>query len=319
MRPLGRTGLLVSEVGFGAWAIGGSMWGGADDATSLRALERAIELGVNLVDTALVYGEGRSERLVGQVAQRHRGLFVCTKIPPMNYQWPARHDAPLEEVFPSQHILSSCEQSLRNLGLETIDLLQLHVWAPAWADRDEWWEAMEQLKRHGKIRFVGISINDHEPTSALEVIRQGRVDVVQVIHNLFDQSPEDELYPLCLERGVGVLGRVPLDEGSLTGKLRRDTQFPPGDFRQRYFAGRRLGETIDRVEQLRWLERPNRTLAQAALGFVLGHPAVSSVIPGMRTIDQVEMNVAAAATGRLTADERTRALQHRWNRNFYRA
>ena len=325
-RPLGRTGLTVSEVGFGAWAIGGSMWGSSDDRTSLAALQHALDLGVTLIDTALVYGDGRSERLVGEVVRARKDnerVVVCTKVPPMNFQWPARNDARIEDVFPPSHIRASCERSLKNLGLDAIDVLQLHVWSPAWSAQasnaleEGWWDAMQRLKTEGKIRHVGISINDHQPNTALEVIRAGHVEVVQVIHNLFDQSPEDALLPLCLERGIGVLARVPLDEGSLTGKLRRDTVFPDGDFRSRYFGGARLEETVERVEALGWLERSDRTLAQAALGFVLGHPAVSSVIPGMRNTAQVDMNVAAADAGRLTSDERARAGGHRWDRNFY--
>ncbi|MSP61118.1 MAG: aldo/keto reductase [Myxococcales bacterium] len=315
-RPLGRTGLSVSEVGFGAWAIGGGMWGAADDATSIAALERAIDLGVNLIDTALVYGEGRSERLIGEVVRRRpEKIVVCSKVPPMNFQWPARADTPLRDVFPARHIRFSCEQSLSHLGLDCIDVLQLHVFASAWATENEWWDEMQALRAEGKIRHVGISLNDHQPGSGLEVIRRGRVEVVQVIHNIFDQSPEDALYPACLEHGVGVLARVPLDESALGGRLRLDTVFPPGDFRSRYFAGQRLAETVERVEKLRWLERPGRTLAQAALGFVLGHPALSSVIPGIRNPRQAEENTAAAEAGRLTSDERTRLREHRWDRS----
>ncbi len=316
LRPLGRTGLTVSEVGFGSWALGGTMWGAQEDRASLDALARALDLGVNLIDTALVYGDGRSERLVGKAVAGRDQVVVCTKVPPKNFQWPARHDAALDEVFPAAHIKSSCERSLRNLGREAIDVLQLHVWAPAWAAEDEWWDALSQLRRDGKIRHIGISINDHEPETALEVIRRGRVEVVQVIHNVFDQTPEDELYPLCLEKGIGVLARVPFDEGSLTGKLRRDTKFAEGDFRARYFGGTRLDETVDHVEKLRFLERPGRTLAQAALGFVTSHPAVSSVIPGMRNVTQVEMNCAAVA---LDEAERRSLAAHRWDRNFYAA
>jgi aryl-alcohol dehydrogenase-like predicted oxidoreductase len=318
-RPLGRTGITVSEIGFGAWAIGGAMWGGADDRASLEALARALDLGVTLIDTALVYGQGRSERLVGRaVAGRRDGVCIATKVPPLNMEWPARHDALLEEVFPTRHVVAECERSLKNLRVEAIDLLQLHVWAPAWAARDEWWEALGRLKKAGKIKHIGISVNDHQPETALEVIRRGRCEVVQVIHNVFDQSPEDQLYPLCLEKGIGVLARVPFDEGSLTGKLRKGMRFPQGDFRAGYFAGRRLEQTIERVEALRWVEGPKRTLAQAALGFVLGHPAVSSVIPGMRNVKQVEENVAAAQAGRLRPAERKRLGEHRWSRNFYR-
>ena len=239
-RKLGKNGPDVSEVGYGAWAIGGGMWGGQRDDDSRAALERAFERGVNFIDTALVYGDGHSERLVGEFARAHAGkVYVATKVPPKSYQWPApRGRAAARTYFPASWIIECAEKSLRNLGLERIDLLQLHVWADGWTDDDEWCEALEQAaRRRARSALIGISINSHDPKSALRVVRAGAVDALQVFYNLFDQSPEDELFPACLEHGVGVLARVPFDEGSLTGKLRDDTTFPDGDFRAQYFGG----------------------------------------------------------------------------------
>jgi aryl-alcohol dehydrogenase-like predicted oxidoreductase len=324
-RTLGKTGLVSSEIGFGAWAIGGSMWGGADDAVSTAALERALEQGVTLFDTALVYGMGRSERLVGQLWRAHQGragdkeILVATKVPPLDMRWPAAADASCSKVFPAAHVERSCERSLANLGVERIDLLQLHVWADAFTDDDELWGALDRLRAQGKVRAVGVSINDHQPATALRVVASGRIDAVQVIYNVFDQSPEDELLPACARAGVGVLARVPFDEGSLTGKLRPDTRFPEGDFRASYFRGKRLGETVRRVEALRptLAGRAGGSLAQGALRFCLSHPAVSTVIPGMRTIAQVDDDTAASDAGSLAADTLAALRPHRWVRDFY--
>jgi aryl-alcohol dehydrogenase-like predicted oxidoreductase len=317
-RALGKSGIAVSEVGFGAWAIGGSMWGGARDADARAALERAHALGVNLIDTALVYGAGHSERLIGAFVREHPGLLVATKVPPKSYRWPAYPGSSLDEYFPADWIVRCCDESLRNLGLERIDVLQLHVWADAWADRDEWYDAMCRLRDQGKIRLIGISLNSHDPASGLRVVRAGRVDVLQVFYNIFDQSPEDELYPACLEQGVGVLARVPLDEGGLTGKLRADTRFPEGDFRNEYFAGAKLAETVQRVEALRPIvEGAAATMARGALRFVLSHPAVSSVIPGMRDARQAEENCAISDEGPLPPAVLADLRPHRWVRQPY--
>jgi aryl-alcohol dehydrogenase-like predicted oxidoreductase len=319
-RALGRTGLEVSEVGYGAWGIGGSQWIGAEDDESVRALERAIDLGVNLIDTALAYGPHRSERLVGQVVRaRPETVYVATKIPPKNLQWPAREDTSVDEAYPGEHVRRCTERSLKNLGLDTIDVQQLHVWRDEWVGEGDWEETVEDLRREGKIRLFGVSVNDHAPETALRAVREGVVDTVQVIYNVFDQSPEDELLPACAEHGVGVLARVPFDEGGLTGRIGPDTTFPEEDFRNAYFAGDRKAQVAVRAQAIAdELGRPLEDLPEIALRYILSDPAVSSVIPGMRSIRNVERN-AAVADGAGLPDEQAAALkQHRWTRNFYR-
>ena len=318
-RKLGSNGPEISVVGFGAWAIGGAMWGGKRDDDARAALERAFEHGVNFVDSALVYGDGHSERLVGQFARAHAGkVHVATKVPPKNYNWPARPATPLRDCFPASWIIECCERSLKNLQLERIDLLQLHVWAEAWTDDDEWHGALEKLRRDGKIRLSGVSINSHDPSSAVRLVKQRRVDALQVFYNIFDQSPEDALFPACVEHGVGVLARVPFDEGSLTGKLRADTTFPAGDFRAEYFAGKLLQQTVDKVEAMRPIvEGAAHSMARGALRFCLSHPAVSTVIPGMRSPAQVDDNTAAGDDGPLPQDVIAKLRPFRWVRSPY--
>jgi aryl-alcohol dehydrogenase-like predicted oxidoreductase len=320
-RKLGETGIEVSEIGYGGWGIGGSQWGGADDERSIQALHRAIDLGLNFIDTALAYGEGRSERLVGRVVgERPERIYVATKVPPKNMVWPAKTGTPVEEVFPADYVLESAERSLANLGLERIDLLQLHVWNDEWTDEGDWRDAVEELRSSGKIGNFGISINDHEPANALRMIESGAVDTVQVIYNVFDQSPEDELFPACREHGIGVIARVPFDEGGLTGTIGPDTEFPDGDFRARYFGGERMGELQDRLNAITAdLGIARDQLPEVALRFVLSEPTVSAVIPGMRSLRNVESNVAVS-DGRGAPDGWRETLRaHRWVRDFYRS
>ena len=318
-RKLGRTGFSVSEMGYGAWGIGGTQWRGGTDEESLAALRRALELGLNFIDTALAYGDGHSEQLVGQVVRSAgQKIYVATKVPPHNQLWPARPGIPISQVFPYDYIVRSTEQSLRNLGLETIDLQQLHVWNPEWLDNDDWRRAFEDLKRSGKVRAVGVSINDHQPDSALDLIRTGLIDTVQVIYNIFDQSPERHLFPLCQERGIGVLARVPLDEGSLTGAIQENTAFEPGEFRSFYFRGDRKKQVVEHVAALqRDLAGVDGNLPAIALRFCLSHPAVSTVIPGMRSRRNVEANCALPDQGPLSPEVLAILRRHAWDRNFY--
>ncbi|MEK7403656.1 MAG: aldo/keto reductase [Acidobacteriota bacterium] len=319
-RTLGSTGLEVSEVGYGAWGIGGKQWLGGSDEDSLAALRGAIEGGLSFIDTALAYGDGHSEQLVGQVVRESgRRIYVATKAPPKNQLWPARPGIGIDQVFPYHHILDSTERSLRNLGMERIDLQQLHVWNPEWIDRDDWRRAFEDLKRSGKVRFVGVSISDHQPGSALELIKTGLIDTVQVIYNIFDQTPEHNLFPLCLERNIGVLARVPFDEGALTGGVTEQTRFEPGEFRAFYFRGDRKRQVAERVAALRQdLAGVEGTLAEIALRFCLSHAAVSTVIPGMRAPRHAEANTAASDRGPLDARVMALLRKHAWDKNFYR-
>jgi aryl-alcohol dehydrogenase-like predicted oxidoreductase len=317
-RKLGRTDYPVSNIGYGAWGIGGKQWLGGEDTESLRALGRAIELGLNFIDTALAYGDGHSEWLVGQVVrQTAHKIYVATKVPPKNRLWPARQGIGIEDVFPYHYIVECAEQSLRNLGVESIDLLQLHVWNPEWIHRDEWRRAFRDLKRAGKVRAVGVSINDHDPDSALEVVRSGLVDTVQVIYNIFDQTPEANLFPLCTKENVGVLARVPLDEGSLTGHVNENTVFPPGDFREWYFRGGRKKQVAEHVEALVRDLGEGVSLPETALRFCLSNPAVSTVIPGMRGVRHVESNLALSDQGALPEEMLAVVRKHAWDRNFY--
>jgi aryl-alcohol dehydrogenase-like predicted oxidoreductase len=319
-RPLGRTGLSVSEIGYGAWGIGASAWIGADEDESIRALHRAIELGVNFIDTARGYGE--SERIVGRVVRKHRGepVYVATKVPPKNGRWPAPGGIDPMVAFPGEHIRASLETSLRASGLDAFDVLQFHVWSDEWVGRGDWLETIQALKQEGKIRSFGISNNDHEPGTAVELVRSGQVDTVQVIYNVFDQSPEEELLPACAEHGVGVIVRVALDEGGLTGQITADTTFPEGDFRNRYFAGDRRAEVRRRVDAIvADLDIRPDEVAETALRFVLSSPVVSTVIPGMRTVRNVERNTAVGDGRGLPERRRAALAAHRWDRNFYQA
>ncbi len=318
-RKLGPTEAEISEIGYGAWGIGGNQWRGGKDDESIRALKRAFELGVNFVDTALAYGDGHSEQLVGQVVREDfRKIFLATKVPPKNRVWPAAPSTPISEVFPYDYIVQSTEQSLRNLGVEQIYLQQFHVWTDAWIHTEEWQRAIQDLRASGKVRYFGVSVSEHDPNSALEAVKSCMFTAVQVIYNIFDQKPEEKLFPLCVEKQVGVLARVPLDEGGLTGNITESTQFEPGEFRESYFRGDRKRQVVEHVEALkRDLQCVPGTLAQIALRFCLSNKAVSSVIPGMRRVETVESNCRAASAGML--DSKTLAIlkQHAWNRNFY--
>ena len=319
-RALGKTGIEVSELGFGAWGIGGTMWIGADDDQSLRALRLAIDRGVNFLDTAYGYGDGHSEELVGAAVRNSaETVYVASKIPPKNMQWPARAGVRAEDAFPADWIVTCTERSLQNLGLDTIDVQQFHVWSDEWVGQGDWLDGIERLKRDGKIRFFGISINDHQPGNAVRLVESDLVDTVQVIYNAFDQSPEDALFPAVEAADVGVIVRVPFDEGALTGSVRPETTFPDGDFRNSYFAGDRKREVWERAQAIAGdvgveVDR----LAEIALRFCLSHPATSVVIPGMRSTRNVERNLDAASFGPLDSDELAAIHRHRWVRDFYR-
>jgi len=323
-RPLGRTGLTVSEIGFGAWGIGGEMWQGSDDETSLAALSAALDAGCTFLDTALAYGRGHSEQLVAQaLAGRREAVLVASKIPPKNQQWPARPGTPLATAFPPEWVERCARKSAEFLG-RPIDLLQLHVWRDDWLAEPLWREVettFERLIAERVLHHVGISVNDHDPDTALEAV--GRVDliaVVQVIFNVFDRSPEARLFPRCRERNVGVIARVPFDEGGLTGKIVPGVAFPAKDWRRDYFKGDRPAQVAERVERLRpVLLREAGSLTEGALRFCLSHPAVSTVIPGMRTVAHAQANCAVSDGRSLSPGLLEELKAHAWERNFYNA
>ena len=318
-REFGKTGIKISEIGYGAWGIGGAMWQGSKDDESLRSLHRAIDLGLNFIDTALVYGDGHSENLVAQVIkERKEQLIVASKIPPKNLKWPAIPGTALRDVFPFDHIVKCTEMSLKNLGVDTIDVHQFHVWDDGWAFDTEWQDAIAQLKEQGKIRFFGMSLNNHEPDNALKAAATGCVDTFQVIYNIYDQSPEKNLFPLCREKNIGVIVRVPLDEGGLSGKITAETVFPEKDFRNNYFRGNRkqlVAEHADNLMNL--LGKEAATLPELALRFCLQHDAVSTVIPGMRSISNVEANCRLADGRKLSESLIFDLRHHTWKRDFY--
>ena len=313
-RRFGRTGWQVSEIGYGMWGMGG--WSGSDDTLSRSSLERAVELGCNFFDTAWAYGHGRSERLLGELVRAHpdRRLYLATKIPPRNLKWPAKPEYTLDDTYPPEHIRAFTERSLENLGVECVDLLQFHVWSDAWAGDTRWRSSIEELKREGKIRAAGISVNRWEPENCLNALRTGAIDAVQVIYNIFDQAPEDRLFPVCRELDLGVIARVPFDEGTLTGTLTHDSTWPEGDWRNSYFVPKNLHASVDRAERLRPLLPEGMSMPEAALRFILSNHDVATVIPGMRKLHHVDANLAASDAGALPGDLCSALRAHRWDR-----
>ena len=313
-RTFGRTGWQVSEVGYGMWGMAG--WTGSQDEESYASLDRAIALGCNFFDTAWAYGEGHSEQLLGATLKRHRGkqLYIATKIPPRNRKWPARPEYALDDVFPADYIREYTEKSLKNIDVSTLDLQQLHVWTDEWADDPRWQRALRSLKDEGLVRALGISINRWQPANVLRALDSGLIDAVQVVYNVFDQNPEDELFPYCAEHGIAVIARVPFDEGSLTGTLTAESRWPDGDFRNFYFNRENLEATLPRVARLRPAVPAGMSMPQLALRHILQHPAVSTVIPGMRKLLHVEANVSVSDGQRLPAALMDELKTHRWDR-----
>lgn len=318
-RNLGKTGLSISEIGYGAWGIGKTSWVGASDDESIKALNRSIDLGLNFIDTALAYGRGHSESLVGRVKkERSETIYVATKIPPKNGQWPAQAGVSAAKTFPASHVIASTEESLKNLGVETIDVQQFHVWSDEWVNQGDWLKAVQKLKEQGKIKHFGVSINDFQPENAIKLIETGVVDTVQVIYNIFEQSPEDQLFPACERHQVGVIVRVALDEGGLTGKITPDTTFEASDFRNRYFRGDRKQQVYERVQKIASdLTITLDQVAETALRYVLSHTTVSTVIPGMRSVRNVERNCQVGDGRGLPKEQVEKLKAHRWVRNFY--
>ncbi len=313
-RALGRTGFSVSDVACGLWGMSG--WSGSDDAESINALELAVEQGCNFFDTAWAYGDGKSDGFLGRIlaANPDKRLYAASKIPPKNQKWPAVPQYDYNDVFPADHVFEYADKIRRALGVDTIDLLQFHVWDDSWTDRPEFRGTVEKLKRDGIISAFGLSLNRWQPENGIRAMRTGLVDAVQVIYNIFDQNPEDELFPACMELNVGVIARVPLDEGSLGGKMTRETTFPEGDWRKGYFNAENLRRTMDRVDRLREDLPRGMSLPEMAIRFILAHPAVSTIIVGMRKPEHVRGNLALSDAAGLDAGLMQKLRKHRWER-----
>jgi aryl-alcohol dehydrogenase-like predicted oxidoreductase len=313
-RTFGRTNWQVSDIGYGMWGLAG--WTGSDDQETLQSLQRAVDLGCNFFDTAWAYGEGHSENLLGQIVRANpdKKLYTATKIPPKNRQWPSRRSSTLDDCFPPDYIEEYVHSSLKNAGLASFDLMQFHVWEDAWVADDRWSKKLDELRGQGLIQAVGISLNRWEPWNGVQAVRSGLIDAVQVIYNIFDQNPEDELFPACEEMNVAVIARVPFDEGTLTGTLTKESTWEEGDWRNLYFVPENLIPSVDRAEALRPLVPEGMTMAEMALRFILNHPTVSTIIPGMRKLKHVDQNIAASDAGGLTESLHQQLRAHRWDR-----
>ncbi len=313
-RKLGRTNWEISEIGYGMWGMGS--WTGSVEEESLRSLQLAVDSGCNFFDTAFAYGMGKSERLLGELirANKNKKIYTATKIPPKNLQWPSKREHKLEECYPPDHIQRFVEKSLKNAGLESFDLMQFHTWEDLWIEDERGIKKMLELKDQGLIKAIGISINRWEPWNGVKTVRSGLIDTVQVIYNIFDQNPKDELFPACREMNTGVIARVPFDEGTLTGTLTKDTRWPAGDWRNTYFVPENLIPSVEHADALKKLIPGNMTMPEMALRFILGEPTVSTIIPGMRKPGHVKSNIAASDAGPLGADLMNELEKHRWDR-----
>ncbi len=320
-RQFGRTGWQVSEIGYGMWGMGS--WSASDDRQSRQSLQAAVNYGCNFFDTAYAYGDGHSEKLLGQTvrANRDKRLYTATKIPPMNKQWPARSEFTLKESYPPDHVEEYVHRSLKNADLESFDLIQLHTWDDDWLRDDRWLYKLDDLRSQRLLKAIGISLNRWEPWNGVRAVRTGQIDSVQVIYNIFDQSAEDDLFPACEEMKVAVIARVPFDEGTLTGTLTKDSRWPEGDWRNTYFVADNLIPSVERADALKeFLKQWNQehgtqmTMPEMALRFILTNPTVSTIIPGMRKLSHVEANIAASDAGPLLPDLYKELRKHRWVR-----
>lgn len=313
-RRFGRTGWMVGEIGYGMWGMGG--WSGSTDDESLRSLQQAIDGGCNFFDTAWAYGDGHSEGLLGRIvhANQEQRLYTATKIPPKNRRWPSRREFTLDDCYPPDYIEEYTHRSLANARLESFDLMQLHTWEDGWIADDRWIKKMDDLRRQNLFRAIGISINRWEPWNGVRAVRSGLIDSVQVIYNIFDQNPEDELFPACREMDVAVIARVPFDEGTLTGTLTKESHWPKEDWRSTYFVPENLIPSVERADRLKPLVPEETTMPEMALRFILNNPTVSTIIPGMRKPSHVNANLAASDAGPLPEQLHTQLREHRWDR-----
>lgn len=313
-RKFGKTNWLISELGYGMWGL--VDWSGSDQNEVEKSLEMSVELGCNFFDTAWGYGEGKSEQILGKLLRRHanKKLYGVSKIPPKNFIWPSKAGFQLKDCFPASHIIEYTEKSLKNMNVEQIDLQQFHVWEDTWSDQDEWKSAIEKLTKEGKVAHWGVSVNRWEPNNCLKTIETGLISSVQVIYNIFDQNPEDELFPLCKKMDVGIIARVPFDEGSLTGLLTYDTIFPADDWRSTYFVPENLTSSVDHANALKPIIPEGMDMPEMALRFILSNPDVGTIIPGMRKIKHVQSNISCSDGQGLPKGKLEELRSHRWER-----
>jgi aryl-alcohol dehydrogenase-like predicted oxidoreductase len=313
-RRFGRTNWQVSEMGYGMWGLAG--WTGTEEKEMEQALDRSVELGCNFYDTAWAYAAGKSENILGRLLKRHpsKKLYVATKIPAKNFKWPAKPEYKPEDCYPTAHVIDYTERSLKNLNVDCIDLQQFHVWDDSWTKDDGWKKGIEKLKRDGKVKHFGISVNRWEPENVLKALETGLIDAVQVIYNIFDQNPEDKLFPMCRKLDIGVIARVPFDEGTLTGTLTKDTTFPKDDWRSTYFVPENLIPSVEHADALRPLIPSGMSMAEMSLRFILCNPDVHTIIPGMRKMKNVEANMATSNGKNLDESLRLKLKAHRWDR-----
>jgi aryl-alcohol dehydrogenase-like predicted oxidoreductase len=313
-RRFGKTDWQVSDIGYGMWGMG--EWKNSDDEESLDSLQIALDMNCNFFDTAWIYGQGKSEKILGSLVQANpdRKLYIATKIPPKNFSWPSKREFQLEDCFPPDHIQKYVEKSLENIGVSSLDLIQMHTWEDQWLQNDLWIKKLLELKDQGTVKAIGISLNRWEPWNGIKAVESGLIDAVQVIYNIFDQNPEDELFPACKKHDVAVIARVPFDEGTLTGTLTKDSTWPEGDWRNTYFVPENLISSVEHAEALRPLIPEGMTMAEMALRFILNEPIVSTIIPGMRKRKHVEANIAASAAGTLDQNLMNELVKHRWDR-----
>ncbi len=313
-RKFGRTNWEVSEIGYGMWGMAG--WAGSDNEESMRSMQRAVDLGCNFFDTAWGYGEGKSEGLLGNLVRANpaQKLFTATKIPPKNFQWPSRREFSVDDCFPPDHIESYVEKSLINAGLESFDIMQFHTWEDTWLEDEQMVNKMIDLKAQGLFHAIGISVNRWEPWNGLKAVKSELIDSVQVIYNIFDQNPKDELLPACRAHDVAIIARVPFDEGTLTGLLTKETTWPEGDWRNTYFVPENLHSSVEHADALKPLVPEGMTMPEMSLRFILGEPTICTIIPGMRKLRHVESNIATSDAGPLPASLMTELEKHRWDR-----
>ena len=313
-RRFGKTNWNIGEIGYGMWGMGG--WTNSNDIQSSDSLDLAVENGVNFFDTAWGYGEGHSEKLLGKLLKRHQNkkLYSASKLPPKNFKWPAKSEYSFFDSYPRNHILDYTERTLKNLDVEKIDLLQFHTWDDSWSSIDEWKRSVEDLKKSGKITAIGISMNRWEPENGIEALKTGLIDSVQVIYNIFDQAPEDKLFPLCKNLDIGVIARVPFDEGTLTGNINLNTVFPKDDWRSTYFVPENLKSSINKVDKIRPLIPIKKSMAEVALRFILMNKEVATIIPGMRKKKNVISNISTSDGKGIEIKLYNKLKNHRWDR-----